>query len=36
MKQRIKFGTTVLDDKLDEDTKTAIEACQTAIDKKQK
>jgi hypothetical protein len=36
MKVRIKFGTTVLDDSLDEDTQFAIEAFQTALDKKEK
>lgn len=36
MKVRIKFGTTVLDDSLDEDMQFAIEAFQTALDKKEK
>jgi len=35
MKKRIKFGTTILDESLDEKTKLAIEACQDAIDKKE-
>jgi hypothetical protein len=34
MKIRIKFGTVFLDKDLDEDTQSAIEAFQTAIDKK--